>query len=233
MKTYFYIIVFGCLAFSACHSSRNANHADSSPQYFFSSPVSELREDKYIERENKAENREQKLTYTTTLNIAVDSAAPAKIAATAIAKTHGGYMLESRDFVILFKIPAQNLAAALTDFKKTGKVTSEYQSAKDVTDEYYDIPLRLESAEKSRDRYLALLKAAKDVNEVLLVEKELERINEKIESYKGTIKSLEKRIDFATVTIIFEQKAGKPKPGPIGYVFVGLFKAVKWLFVRG
>ena len=44
-----------------------------------------------------------------------------------------------------------------------------------------DLEIRLENAEKARNRYLELLDKAETVGEVLSVEKELERLNEKID----------------------------------------------------
>ena len=64
----------------------------------------------------------------------------------------------------------------------------------------------------------------------LAVEKELERVNGDIESFEGKLNKLTHLADMATITVQLQEK---DKLGPLGYVFVGLWKGVRWLFVRG
>jgi hypothetical protein len=64
----------------------------------------------------------------------------------------------------------------------------------------------------------------------LKVEKELERLNTELDLLQGKIDRLDHLVDYATIEVNYEK--GK-KTGVIGYVLVGVFKAVKWLFVRG
>jgi hypothetical protein len=87
----------------------------------------------------------------------------------------------------------------------------------------------LDNSEKARTRYLALLAKAEDVQAALLVEKELERLNGTIELMKGKMNRMEHLVDYSTITIYISEKK---KPGVIGYIGIGIFKAVKWLFVR-
>ena len=54
-------------------------------------------------------------------------------------------------------------------------------TGKDVTDEHYDLNIRLENAQLARDRYLELLNRAQTVDETLKVEKELERLNTELD----------------------------------------------------
>jgi hypothetical protein len=49
-------------------------------------------------------------------------------------------------------------------------------AGEDVTEEYRDLEIRLDSAEKTRQRYLELLNKAERVKEILKIEKELERL---------------------------------------------------------
>ncbi|MEL6720337.1 MAG: DUF4349 domain-containing protein, partial [Bacteroidota bacterium] len=82
--------------------------------------------------------------------------------------------------------------------------------------------------EKTRQRYLELLNKAEKVNEILEIERELERINIDIESMKGQLKRLDGQVDYATITVNLQEKV---KPGPLSAVGVGLYKVVRWLFV--
>jgi hypothetical protein len=82
---------------------------------------------------------------------------------------------------------------------------------------------------KARERYLELLEKAENVQAALMVEKELERLNGEIDMLKGKINRLEHITEYSSITVYIKEKV---KPGIIGYVFVGLYKGDKWLFVR-
>ena len=71
----------------------------------------------------------------------------------------------------------------------------------DVTQEYVDITARLRNKQQQEQRYLELLGDAQSVDEVLAVERELERIRVEIESMQGRIQFLESRTDFASITV--------------------------------
>jgi len=121
------------------------------------------------------------------------------------------------------------LNSAVNDISNLGKVTFKNIHGADVTESYLDNKLRLENAEKSRNRYLELLNKAVSVQEILLVERELERLNVTIERLKGQMNRIDHLDEFSTITINLRVKK---KPGVLGYVFVGAYEAVKWLFVR-
>jgi len=112
--------------------------------------------------------------------------------------------------------------------KNLGKVEKETKTGADITDQFRDNVTRLNSMKTVRDRYLALLEQAKTVSEVLSVERELERINMGIEMLEGRIKYAESSVAYSSVTVKFREPA---TPGPVGWVFVGLYRAIKWLFI--
>ncbi|MFN5984679.1 MAG: DUF4349 domain-containing protein [Fluviicola sp.] len=141
-----------------------------------------------------------------------------------------GYVVETGSERIVIRVPNNNYQEALIAIRPLGKVTYENTQAQDVTEEFTDNELRLDNAEKSRNRYLEILKEAKTVEEILLVEKELERLNILIESLKGRQNRLNELTKYATITITVKQKK---KLGPLGFVFKGLYKGIEWLFVRG
>ena len=73
-----------------------------------------------------------------------------------------------------------------------------------------------------------MLDKAKTVEEILKIEIELERINEKINRTEGRLKYITQSVDLALLSINLEEKV---KPGIVGAVFYYLGKGVKWLFV--
>jgi hypothetical protein len=83
---------------------------------------------------------------------------------------------------------------------------------------------------RERDRYLALLERAANVAEATAVEREVERVTTQLELMEAQLLAMSTRIEDAEVRIDFSREL---KPGPIGYLFYGLYSGIKWLFVRG
>lgn len=130
---------------------------------------------------------------------------------------------------VTVRIPAEKLNAFMDEVATMGEVESRNVYSQDVTEAYADMDIRLENAKKSRKRYLELLNKADKVSDILEIERELERLNTQIEQLKGQLNSYDKQIQYSSVSVRFFTKA---KPGPLGYIFVGLYKGIKFLFVR-
>jgi hypothetical protein len=141
-----------------------------------------------------------------------------------------GYVVSKSNYKIVVRIDTKRMNSAIENIMKEGKVDSKSVSTRDVSDEYADVQIRLDNAEKARSRYLELLAKAENVEAALKVEKELERLNTEIDQLRGQLKKMEHDVRYSTITVsVYE----KPKLGVLGYVFVGIGKGVKWLFVRG
>ncbi|HRH39312.1 MAG TPA: DUF4349 domain-containing protein [Flavobacteriales bacterium] len=146
-----------------------------------------------------------------------------------IAKTYGGYTVSLSETNSVFRVRVGAMDSALAQVAGLGKVRGKWLHGADVTEEFVDQELRLDNARKARERYLELLKQAENVQAALLVEKELERLNKDIEMLEGKQQKLEHLTSMATITVQLNEKE---KLGPLGYVVVGLWKGVRWLFVR-
>ena len=147
----------------------------------------------------------------------------------AIAEKFNGYVKENGSYYSTIRVEAQYLDSALLAVEALGRLDSKSIRGNDVTSEYLDNKMRLENAEKARTRYLELLEKAENVEAALLVEKELERLNETIEMLKGNLNKTDHLVAYSTINIYTKEKK---KPGLLGYIGIGLYKSVKWLFVR-
>lgn len=169
------------------------------------------------------------ILYSASIHLSVKSPDSTNAKFEGIAKKYGGYLSSSTNTSTTIRVKSENLNAAIDEISTLGKLESKSISGQDVTEEYTDYQIRLENAIKARDRYLELLAKAENVEATLLVEKELERLNETIELLKGKINRLDHLSDFSTITIYVIKKK---KPGLLGYIGIGLYHSVKWLFVR-
>jgi hypothetical protein len=145
-----------------------------------------------------------------------------------LAVKFNGYILHAENNSTVIRIPSEDFSKAIKIIETLGKVENKEIKGEDVTEQYYDLSTRLESNQKIKERYLDLLKLATNVESALKVERELERLNIEIDRLTGQLNRLKHLVRFSTISVYTGEKI---KPGPIGYVFYGIYEAVKWLFV--
>jgi len=172
---------------------------------------------------------EKKIIYSSTIDLTVKIPDTAAVQISGIATKYKGYVQQTGTTMCVIRVEAKHLKTAMDEIALLGKVTNKTSYGEDVTDQYADYAIRLENAEKARMRYLELLARAENVQAALLVEKELERLNETIELMKGQMNRIDHLSTYSTITVYLKEKK---KPGVIGYIGIGVYKAVKWLFVR-
>lgn len=76
-------------------------------------------------------------------------------------------------------------------------------SASDVTEEFVDVQARVKTKKELESRYHDLLKKAKNVEEVIKVEREIGKLRSEIESAEGRLKYLMDRVSLSTVNVQF------------------------------
>jgi len=90
--------------------------------------------------------------------------------------------------------------------RKIGRLLEENSTTEDVTQEYTDLQARLDNGEATHARYLEILATrAGTVHDVLEVEREIERVTEKVERLKGQMRYLDSRIGLSTITVHLEE----------------------------
>ncbi|MBL0742168.1 DUF4349 domain-containing protein [Chryseolinea lacunae] len=145
------------------------------------------------------------------------------------AKKYDGYALTLGDNTSSIRVSSARLREALDGLAHYGKITQKNITGEDITEDHEDATIRLENAEKARQRYLQLLEKAETVEAAVKVEKELERLNGEIDQLKSKLDRQNHLLAYSTVTITLEKKY---KTGILGYPLVWSYKAVRWLFVR-
>lgn len=114
---------------------------------------------------------------------------------------------DTEEAQLLIKLPPEHFMILLDELNTIGKVESKSITEDDVTEEYYDVKARLVNARKVQDRLFGILKKANKVEDILKVEKEIERVGEKIEVLEGKIRYFDSKVDYSRITItIYSQK---------------------------
>ncbi len=174
--------------------------------------------------------QDRKIIYDAFLSLTVEHPDSTNLRLQQIAESYEGYVSESGTYRSVIRVASNQLDAALTEVSQLGRVDRRSVRGQDVTEAYRDYQIRLDNALQARGRYLQLLDRAETVDEILKVEKELERLNETIDLLKGKMNRIDHLDAFATITINLKERQ---KPGPLGYIGIGIYRGVRWLFVRG
>jgi hypothetical protein len=128
-------------------------------------------------------------------------------------KRAGGYVSEEEqtksdykiENVATIKVPVDqfdNLVKSLTSIKDENIITQKVTS-QDVTGEVIDARARTEAKRQIRLRYLDLLKQAKNMEDILKVQEEINNIQEEIEAGAGRVSYLTHAAAYSTIQLTF------------------------------
>jgi hypothetical protein len=159
-------------------------------------------------------------------------------------KSVGGYIAQEEqnqsdykiENSISIKVPVDQFDNALVQLTaNTDKINEKKVTSEDVTTEVVDTKSRMEAKREVRSRYLDLLKQAKNMEEILNVQNEINGVQEQIESAAGRIQYLSHASTFSTINMTFFQVlnvSAKDKDNPsFGTELAGSF-SVGWKWIR-
>jgi hypothetical protein len=176
----------------------------------------------------KAINADRMMAYSISLKLSVKKPDETRKNLIEQVKNSNGFIVKETENYITTRIPTKNMENFMNNARTLGKIENETKTGTDITEQYRDNVIRLESLKSVRNRYLALLENANAVKDILSIEKELERVNTEIEILEGRIKYAELSVAYSNITIKFEEKT---MLGPLGWIFYGLYLGIEWLFV--
>jgi hypothetical protein len=154
--------------------------------------------------------------YKGNLTVLVPTVETAVEKLSARAKELGGYVenqtgnASANNATVTMRIPAEKFYDVVNELGAYGQVTEKQISAQDVTKQVFDVELRLDVAEKSRQRLLDLLKSATKTEDVLQIENEVRRLTEEIEGMKGELRFLKDQVALSTLAVTFYSNAPPP-----------------------
>lgn len=129
-------------------------------------------------------------------------------------KQFGGYIAQEEqsqseykiENILTIKIPVDQFDDAVNSLSSNVKELNEKKiTSEDVSTEVIDTRSRLEAKKQVRLRYLDLLKQAKNMEEILSVQSEINGIQEQIESAAGRMEYLQHSSSFSTIHLTFYQ----------------------------
>lgn len=151
------------------------------------------------------------IAHTVSVSIVVNDFAASRANLDAILHRHHAYAAEltantvenaPRTLEASLRIPAPELDAVVADLKALGRVEKETRTGEEVTQQHADVLARLKNSRETEHRLQAILEQRTGkISDVLQVEQEIARVRGEIEQMEAAQKSLEHRIEFATVNL--------------------------------
>ncbi len=145
--------------------------------------------------------------YKARAEVLVPTIAEAITKFTTTVENEGGYVETRNDADIVCRVPVASFKKLIEELKTYGIVTRFSESAEDVTRQHLDLVIRLENADKSRQRLLAILEKATDTEAILKIEQEIRRLTDEIEQMQASLRNLDQQIAYSTIEAIFHANA--------------------------
>ncbi len=160
---------------------------------------------------------ERMVIFTAKLELEVDDIDSAVEDIQFLTEKYGGFIatISTRGGggAITIRVPQRQFYEAVLEIETLGEVVNRDLKGEDVTEDYVDLQARLSNLQKQEERLVGILDMCTKVEDVLKVEKELERVRGEIEGLTGGIQYLESRVELATITVLLNEFIEKKPTG--------------------
>ncbi|MDH3292936.1 MAG: DUF4349 domain-containing protein [Acidimicrobiia bacterium] len=156
----------------------------------------------------------RKIIFTADITVEVDDVAAAGKQATDIIAGVGGFVFgqETRggnqpESVLVFKVLPEDFDRAIQALGTVGELRNQIITADDVTERVVDLQTRIEVAELGVERLRNTLVNTQDLEDYAELERLLLDRETELEIMRGSLRTLQDRIDLATITLRLVQDA--------------------------
>jgi len=164
---------------------------------------------------------ERKIVKTGYITLEVEDISDSMDKVADMADDMGGYVVssykheyeEGTSGSIRIRVPSERFEEAFERLRQFAvAVPYENTEVRDVTEEYVDLEARLRNLEATEAQYLALLEKAEEVEDMLMVQRELSNVRGEIERIEGRMLYLERTSDMALIEINLQETEGLAAP---------------------
>ncbi|MEW6365684.1 MAG: DUF4349 domain-containing protein [Acidobacteriota bacterium] len=165
---------------------------------------------------------QRKIIRSGQMNLEVAAVDKAGEAVKAFVASIGGYTADEsqsqnpysvRQMSITCRIPAEKLEAALAKFKEIGKLESLSISANDITEQYFNLEIRIRNQKRLEAELLELLsRPTNKLADLLEVEREVARVRGEIDEMEGRKRFWDNQVEFSTIVVSMHE----PRPAIAG-----------------
>jgi head-tail adaptor len=177
---------------------------------------------------NRAETS-RRIIRTAELSVETDAPGVATSRLAALADAHAGFVVSSEtgrsteadgaetvSTTVILRVPVESFEDVLAAVRALGsRVSNEKVTGQDVTEEYVDLEARIRAQQALEEQYMAILREAKSIPDVLAVQQKLGEVRTEIERAEGRRRLLESEASFSTITVhVARRIAGVEAGGP-------------------
>ncbi len=109
-------------------------------------------------------------------------------------------------YQLRIRVPTENFEKLLKAIESgSGKIVHKNVSARDVTEEYVDVSIRLNNNKNYLNRYQELLKKANSIKDILEIQEKSRRIEEEIDVRTGRLRYIDDQVRFSTLRLELTQ----------------------------
>lgn len=128
---------------------------------------------------------------------------------------HEGYVEESklssdygarRTAYMRVRVPKDAVDAFTAELKGIGRALDVSETAEDVSEQYADIQLRLDTQRAKLQRLQEMLKQAVSVEELLKIESSIADTQYQVDSLTGSLKGMDSKVNYSTVIINLKEE---------------------------
>ena len=120
-------------------------------------------------------------------------------------QSSNSYSSNYRSASYTVRLPAAQFDAFLRQIGNLCSVRYQNQSAEDVSEYYYDMESRLETAKIKLDRLQELLARAETMEDIITVESAISDVEYQIESLSGELRHYDALIDYSTIYVTLNE----------------------------
>jgi len=106
---------------------------------------------------------------------------------------------------LTIRIPAEKLDQFISHVSENANVVSESTTTENVTLSYVAVESRIAALETERDRLLALMEQAEDMEDLLLIERRLTEVLTELEEVTGQLRLYDNLVTYSTVYLDIEE----------------------------
>lgn len=161
--------------------------------------------------------QERKIIKTGSLSFEVKNLSETEDMISAWIEDFGGYVSNTwsnrNSINITAKVPAEKFEDAMAGSGNFGILLSRSISTEDVSENYYDLETRLETRRVLQEKLENYLANAKNISELLEIERQLNDVTSELESMEKQFRRLSNQIDFSTISISCSLPANTTEAG--------------------
>ncbi len=131
---------------------------------------------------------------------------------------------------VVLRIPSEKFKVVFEQVKGLGVLQASQQNVQDVTTQITDMTAQVENLKVRETRLRDLMKQAKNVTEVMLVERELSNVRIQIDQTEGQLKQQKSQVSLSTLYVNVQER---PEiGGQVEKIDGNLFEKAKQAFIK-